>query len=295
MQRRWKSESAAAAESGLPLYRQSEVPLWLREPHILSHYRAGYSLRQCVRSLFSIHNQTGNVWTHLLGLLIVLFAARYVYGDLLHDVFVHRLVFAVLLSGFALCMLSSTLFHLFSCHMNEAVHRRFLALDYTGITACIIGSFYPPTYLAFSCVPMYRWVYLSIITVLGAVGLLGPRFAFFNAPEFQTQRVALYIAMAVFGLIPTYHVTLVLPLNPTTIPFIGGVLLMLGLYALGLLFFLSRFPESCFPGQFDLLFQSHQLWHLFVLCAAIVHLFTTIGMYKQWSGDLEQMLSLAQC
>ena len=34
---------------------------------ILKGYRIDYSLKDTFRSLFRLHNETGNVWTHLLG------------------------------------------------------------------------------------------------------------------------------------------------------------------------------------------------------------------------------------
>ena len=36
-------------------------------PHILNYYRSGYNFKRSVRSLFSLHNETGNIWTHLIG------------------------------------------------------------------------------------------------------------------------------------------------------------------------------------------------------------------------------------
>lgn len=43
---------------------------------------------------------------------------------------------------------------------------------------------------------------------------------------------------------------------------------MLGIYALGLVFYVSRFPERFAPvGLFDYLGASHQLWHVCVAVA----------------------------
>jgi adiponectin receptor len=36
-------------------------------PHILNYYRSGYNFKKSLRSLFSLHNETGNIWTHLVG------------------------------------------------------------------------------------------------------------------------------------------------------------------------------------------------------------------------------------
>lgn len=35
--------------------------------YIREYYRADYSIKESVLSLFRIHNETGNIWTHLLG------------------------------------------------------------------------------------------------------------------------------------------------------------------------------------------------------------------------------------
>lgn len=37
--------------------------------HINRGYRIGLSFRQCLRSMFQIHNETVNVWSHVLGYL----------------------------------------------------------------------------------------------------------------------------------------------------------------------------------------------------------------------------------
>lgn len=49
----------------------SEVPYWLQDnPSILGGYRRlQYTYRGCVKSMFYIHNETGNIYTHLLGAL----------------------------------------------------------------------------------------------------------------------------------------------------------------------------------------------------------------------------------
>ena len=46
------------------------------------------------------------------------------------------------------------------------------------------------------------------------------------------------------------------------------IFLSYSLYALGIVFYISRFPERLFPGRFDLLGASHQLWHCCVVLAA---------------------------
>ena len=46
------------------------------------------------------------------------------------------------------------------------------------------------------------------------------------------------------------------------------LLLLMGLlYGIGVSFFITRFPECVWPGKFDLLFHSHQIFHIFVVAA----------------------------
>ena len=52
--------------------KQSDiVPKWLTsyllQEFIVTSYRINYTIKQTLLSLFRVHNETGNVWTHLIG------------------------------------------------------------------------------------------------------------------------------------------------------------------------------------------------------------------------------------
>lgn len=67
----------AAALSGAPLRRRRRnlklaafhaLPESLRDnEYITKYYRVNYNGKQTIRSLFGLHNETGNIWTHFLG------------------------------------------------------------------------------------------------------------------------------------------------------------------------------------------------------------------------------------
>jgi adiponectin receptor len=55
-------------------------------------------------------------------------------------------------------------------------------------------------------------------------------------------------------------------------------------YIIGVMIYIARFPEKYYPGKFDLMGSSHNIWHFFVLAAAISHYFGSLGFYhtRQW-------------
>ncbi|KAJ8389262.1 hypothetical protein AAFF_G00121270 [Aldrovandia affinis] len=64
-----------------PLLRHTDVPLRVTESFILSGYRfPDYSLRECLASAFRPTNETGNFWTHFLGVFIFAFHFVEVFG-----------------------------------------------------------------------------------------------------------------------------------------------------------------------------------------------------------------------
>ena len=49
------------------------------------------------------------------------------------------------------------------------------------------------------------------------------------------------------------------------------LILSVCLYLGGAVVYVSKVPECCLPGRMDYVGNSHQVWHLFVLCAALCH------------------------
>ena len=68
------------------LYHFSKIPDWMKDnPSILEGYRMNLGLKRTILSLFRIHNETGNIWTHLLGsifFLALIFVISYEQGFL---------------------------------------------------------------------------------------------------------------------------------------------------------------------------------------------------------------------
>jgi adiponectin receptor len=135
-------------------YLWNEIHTWQQDNHyILSGYRpATNSYLKSYSSLFYLHNESVNIYTHLLGSLSFLFASFILYAQLSprYDTATREDVwaFACFFGGAVACLGMSATFHTISNH-SHAVAVWGNQLDYAGIVFLIWGSFVPVLYYAF--------------------------------------------------------------------------------------------------------------------------------------------------
>ncbi len=145
-----------------------ELPHWRQDnSYIYSGYRAtSNSYWRSFTSLAYLHNESVNIWTHLLG--AVGFTAG---GVFLHSVVAPRydtasasdvLVFSCYFAGAFLCLGMSATFHTL-CNHSPEVAKWGNKLDYTGIVFLIVGSYVPALYYGFFCQPTLLTVYLYTV------------------------------------------------------------------------------------------------------------------------------------
>lgn len=138
-------------------------------PYILTSYRPlTDSYLGCYKSLFAIHNQTVNIWSHLLGSLIYAAAGIHLWHSLAsrYDTFSigDFVAFGCYFSSVVLCLGFSVGFHLFANHSHE-VHNRHLFLDFLGILGLIVGSWIPGIYYGFYCDKANAQFYWSLVSL----------------------------------------------------------------------------------------------------------------------------------
>ena len=261
-----------------------KIPLWQKDnPYILGYYRVHYSTRQCLKSVFQIHNETTNVWTHLIGVLLFIPLIIYAFtGVIAVKAAEHYIVVSLYCIGAMICMGCSTVFHLFTGHVSSAMYQRMRSFDYFGITVQIVFSFIPACYYGFVCHPGLKWGYLAMIGTLGMGGILGPLFNIFHTHCFRWPRLLIYVTMVISGFFPLIHSQIVIEQGEQRVPIVTGLLLMFALYGAGVLIYALRIPERFMPGKCDIWIHSHMIWHCFVLAAAVTHFFTTMSLYRLW-------------
>ncbi|XP_028929540.1 progestin and adipoQ receptor family member 3 isoform X5 [Ornithorhynchus anatinus] len=140
---------------GIRLYTFEQAPGFLRDnPYITDGYRAFLPARLCLRSLFILSNETVNIWSHLLGFLLFFTLGIYDMTSVLPSAGASRedfVICSICLFCFQVCMLCSVGYHLFCCHRSEKTSRRWMALDYAGISIGILGCYVSGVFYAFYC------------------------------------------------------------------------------------------------------------------------------------------------
>ncbi len=146
-----------------------DLPAWRRDnPSILHGYRrTSGSLLGSLRSLLYLHNESVNVYTHLVGAAGFLALGLYLRGLIAPrygsasaaDVLALGCFFA----GAVGCLGMSATYHLL-CNHSEAVARWGNKLDYSGIVLLIVGSYVPALWYGFFCWAGWLTGYLGAVS-----------------------------------------------------------------------------------------------------------------------------------
>ncbi|XP_031682111.1 progestin and adipoQ receptor family member 3 isoform X1 [Oncorhynchus kisutch] len=256
---------------GIRLYTFEQIPLFLKEnPYITDGYRAHLTSKLCLKSIFVLSNETVNIWTHLLGFLLFFLLGVNDMSTVLPASGANRedyVIYCIGLFCFQVCMLCSVGYHLFSCHRSEKTCHRWLALDYAGISVGILGCYIPGVFYAFYCNIFWRQVYLVIVLALILAIFLAQIHPHYHSKEWQHLRTVIFCSVAGYGVIPAVHwVWLNGGFSSAVVQlFLPRVIVMYLIAGAAFLFYISKIPERCFPGQLNYLGASHQVWHVLVV------------------------------
>lgn len=256
------------------LIHYSDLPHpWRVNPHILQGYRFTTSKIECLTSVFTFSNELVNIWSHLIGLIIVLSIAFYFYPlnpnfslSSNTDVFIAAIFFFAACK----CLVCSTLWHTMNSIASQPLMERFACVDYTGISLLVAASIVTTEYTAFYCEPASRWTYILLTSTFGIGGVIVPWHPTFNRQDMAWARVAFYMTLAATGLAPLLQLSYTRGLA-WSIYFYAPITKSLLVYTLGALIYASQVPERWSPGFFDYVGGSHNIWHFAVLGGILFH------------------------
>ncbi|KAJ1941659.1 hypothetical protein EC988_006701 [Linderina pennispora] len=254
-----------------------DLPAWLRDNEYI---RTGYrkptgSHAKCVESLCHVHNETGNIFTHMLGALLFVYfiysAPQTVFSEFDTIGKGERIaVYGYLLTA-TTCFAVSTIFHTFQCH-SEHTSRIYNKCDMLGILSNFVGSISVKIFYMFYCEPQIRTMHLTLLVCLCVMCVMLVVTPKFSAKEFRAWRSVAFILLGFEKLVPVFHTWWMFGAeymwNAVNIP---CMFWMAFFYIGGTAIYASRVPERWFPGKFDLWFGSHQIFHVMSVIAATIH------------------------
>ncbi|CAG9985873.1 unnamed protein product [Clonostachys byssicola] len=267
------------------LLRASEVPSWYATNAFL---RTGYrpvngSVKLCFESLRHIHNETVNIYSHLIPAVIAIacncFLHLYFHSRFPDAHLADRLAVHIYLTTSIFCFGVSSIYHTVTCHSKDfaGLWNRW---DYAGIIIQTTGSFVSGVYMTFYCEPALRKLYWTMTGVLGFCSttiVVNPRF---QGNRWRPLRIATFVAMGLSGLLPVIHATYIYPFSQLNQQAGVGYYLVEGLtLILGTVFYATHFPESWVPEKFDIWGASHQIFHLLVVLSAVIHTWSLLSVY----------------
>ena len=278
-----------------------DLPVW----HYRNKYKhKGYRLPNAtassyVASLFTLHNETADIWTHLIGAtvhflgVLLLFTGSYPFEaqgfDSLPVSDTLILVASLLGNGFIMFM-GSWVAHLMY-PIGESWHGNMWRIDQIGVVFSICGGGLGWGYFALMCSFAYQayWAIFTIACLVGAIGIMAYKYPPAADNYDHPERGGALLPLAVV-LILNWGSAFLLPWI-TTVPAkldhgIRVIEISACIMLSGLVFYISKAPERWLPGYFDYCFSSHVLWHVAIMLACTVYATGLVALY-QATGDAD--------
>ncbi|TVY29114.1 ADIPOR-like receptor [Lachnellula hyalina] len=291
-----ESTASEAGTAGRPvLLSFDEMPEWFRRESnqwILHGYRPiSGSAHASFSSWSYIHNESVNIYTHLIPAVFFLLGEWYLqqyltsrYSGVTGADFI---AFSIFMLAAVTCLSLSATYHTLMNHSHHVEHLC-LRLDMLGVVIFILGDLVLGIYMVFWCEPLPRNFYWSMIGLFGTLTIFMTMHPKYQGSKYRLFRALMFVATGLSGVAPLIHGLSVFGMSqmmrkafPYTLAKAGCLLSGTAFYAVSLPFAhkgeidpntcgsKTRFPESRYPGNFDL-WGSHSIFHVLVVCAAVV-------------------------
>jgi adiponectin receptor len=263
--------------------------LWIKfaldNPYLRNGFRPmpNYSLSACFASVFSIHNETANIWTHAgAGLLFA--AYWWTLVPRLTAMGGGELEFwTCFFIATILMLFASAVYHTCRCHSHEMFDRT-LMLDLSGI-ASVIGAQCVVTvrYLMWCHPEAQSWLYLFVTVLIAFNMLIIPIIMRYNLTNFRTFAFCLYACTPMGVELAAAYMEGRPLISVLQTPTCQEQIIVYGLCTTALSIRGYKAPERWYPdGRFDLLGASHQIFHCVIAYA--VYYFTSTYVELSLAG-----------
>lgn len=261
---------------------------WQENPYITRGYRFCSDYKACVCSVVSVHNETCNIWTHVVGFFVMLGFAFWHWPSTVAwstADFTDKLIMLIFLVAACKCLAFSAIWHTFSGISRLSAKKGFACADYTGITLLITASILTTEYAALYCQTTARNAYMFITFLCGIGGVRMTWQPDFDMPHSRFKRIAFFVGFAVAGALGFFHAAFYRGLS-NTFWFYYPITKSIGSYLLGVVAYGLLFPEKYFTNNKILAYvgMSHNLWHICVFGGIYYHYLATVHFLQNASA-----------
>jgi adiponectin receptor len=256
-------------------------------PHVRSCFRPmPLTLRECLASVFSWHNDTMNIWTHLMASFVYFVVGAYIIAVLHHEGASADDVWhwSAMNAAFVLTWFASAVYHTMRAH-SMRVFSCTLICDLCGIVTTIAAFNYLTIKYELLCFPdeARLWHMWNII---------GTFFNWFMVPmlmrcDASSFRTFLWCVFAANGAGTHWHRRWLT--GNVTAPTVIGLLITYTISVIGLTIRNIKLPEVFAHGKYDLIGASHQVFHVVIALAPVPLFHAYISEFR--AGRLDP----AQC
>ncbi|KAH9417870.1 hypothetical protein DERP_013131 [Dermatophagoides pteronyssinus] len=260
----------------------NETPKWIVDnPYIRKWFRpSNLNHFECLCSMFTIHNQTSNIWTHLFGLFISHYYVYYRFpSHLINSIDI--LFMSITYTGITISYYCSILYHIFNIGSSYEFSCFLTRLDYFGIIFHLIGCMLTLVYFVYYHHSSFiQFGYVLMFIIIGSICLLMNYYSMFtsivNTNMNGWKRTLIFVLVAALSLPPQLKICWNYPLK-----IVSFVLMTDFSYLLAGLIYSLKYPERLFPGHCDL-FSSHAIFHIIIIIAGIgsMHSLSMISYYQ---------------
>ncbi|KAF4973660.1 hypothetical protein FSARC_138 [Fusarium sarcochroum] len=200
------------------------------------------SIKKSARSILAIHNETVNIWSHILGCILFLTIPVYVFTTEIPP----RYKVATR-QDIAVC--TTYFIGVATCFFLSAT----VQLDYLGILILMYSAMIPLIYYGFVCDHFLRNAYWGLVSVLAGLCALSTMHPRFRTVKAKAVRGALYSAFGASSFAPIIHAVNKYgwEVQKDRMGLIWYAYVAL-FNAIGVVAYALKVPERFFPGRFDI-------------------------------------------
>ena len=290
-----RAQSAFTSFQDMPLYplNFNDVPPLFCEPFILSGFRSIHQpWSYYCQSLFRKHNETINVWSHLIGIVYMIYLFCYLNTKLNFYENAHSWPFVIALCTTIAMFACSTFAHLFHSK-SESVHMTCFLIDFVGISLYGVGAGFLQIYYSAPewYYEMVEYQYVAFLFVFGILACYLNCFAqyYFHRPYPPLKRICQFFPCGVLWIYEIIPLCIRLySSNIFSSPALICHFIQISLFPIGATVFGFDLPQRFYPGVFDFFGQGHHLFHFIIYLICVCQFHGVYWDYEEFQNIIDQ-------